>query len=177
MTAFQLTDEVKASKRCAIARKGLTAPLRSLLPMLASGVELDVLHLGEGRAVYDTKALRKRFGQCEVFDPNFSGADDQVALANQYDIIWCCYVANVLPPEDRKRLYAVAAACTKGRTYITVRRDKIKGEPEQDGVRTSKGTFQRRYTELDLFNELDLYFESVYIVDRGAGWLTAECMK
>ena len=173
---FKHTKEITISRRCAIHRPGLTKPLRDA----AAGRIADIgwgqcaLHVGEGRALHDTALLQEYTGErVTVFDPNFDvdrpelrggRTNDPSVLDDEYDIIWCCYVANVLPPAERAALYQDMADALSigGRAFIAVRSTadhSIKGTPEQDGVRTSTGTFQKAYTVETFLAELKPYFE------------------
>ncbi len=80
-----------------------------------------VLHLGTGLDRFAKKTLLGA-GAVVVndYDPNFF--PDRSVLQETYDVVVCNYVLNILPPAERKFVYADIAACTgaSGRAYLCV---------------------------------------------------------
>ena len=77
-----------------------------------------------------------------------------------YNAVMCTYVMNTLPMEARRLAYLelFAALAPRGTAFITVRGDRqIDGAPYEDGVITSVGTFQKRYTLANFLGELSLF--------------------
>ncbi|WP_462324594.1 methyltransferase domain-containing protein [Desulfoplanes sp.] len=80
-----------------------------------------ILHLGTGLDRFARKTL---LGAGAVlvndYDPNFF--PDRSVLEETYDVVVCNYVLNILPPAERKRVYADIATCTgaSGRAYLCV---------------------------------------------------------
>ena len=168
------------SKLTAIGRRDISAPVKGLKPILTQWLKYrSVLHHGCGRSVKDSEFLRSVSAVYAEYDPNF--APDRTVLLKRYDIVVSNFVLNVLPPEDRNDAWTDIATCVKkhgiGHAYITVRSDKdtsIKGEPYQDGVVTSKGTFQKGYSVEDFQVEAESFFSDVFI-SRHGHYLTAMC--
>lgn len=114
------------SRRTAIARKALSAPVRLLKEKgLLVGRVLD---FGCGKG-FDADELG-----FEKYDPYHH----PVRPKNLFDTVVCIYVLNVLPPDDRADVVRQIRAYLKksGVAYIAVRRDIKK-----QGI-TSKGTLQ-----------------------------------
>jgi len=181
---YKVTEEMRIARRCAIARRGLSRPAGRLDVMWSAmdvGFERGgcALHLGEGRALDDTALLHQYFGHVRAFDPNFEGVSDDSVLNDEYDVVLSVFVANVFPPKERDRHYddIVASLLGNGYAYLAVRSiwdRSIKGEPDQDGVRTSRGTFQKAYTVESLLDELTERFV-VRIIESGSkGYILAE---
>ena len=86
-----------------------------------------------------------------------------------YNVIYCGYVANTLPPTYRAGLYInmLQYMDADTRAYIVVRADEISGEPAFDGYMTQRGTFQRNYTPAQLREELSEYFDWIEVFNRG----------
>ena len=102
---------------------------------------------------------------CDRYDPYFAPENP----VGRYDVIYCGYVANTLPPTYRAGLYMdiLQYMDKHTRAYIVVRADDIDGEPMQDGYMTQRGTFQRSYTPDQLRTELEEYFDWIQIFNRG----------
>lgn len=143
------------SEKTQITRKGVSAPTKWIIenyPLYGT-----VLHYGEGKAYHDTAALSDAAGVDWVFayDPNSNDPEkrtlplgyitDGNTRVMQYDHIVCNYVLNVLIGMNRVNAYhdIIHRALY---SVITVRTDKVAGEPFADGVITKRGTFQTQLT-------------------------------
>jgi hypothetical protein len=106
----------------------------------------DVLHFGEGKAFEDTAALERSGSRVFAYDP---GSPDIVKRDRSiidpsrglYSVGVSIYVFNTLLPLDRLSALRSMLACCQ-RCVIAVRTDKVAGEAWQDGVITSRNTFQ-----------------------------------
>ena len=141
------------SGKTAIARTKVSAPTQWLIDNY--GFYGKILHFGEGKAYQDTQALRDLPGvdSVEAYDPNSAHLHKRVLppVGAGFDYVVCNYVLNVLPEEDRSA--ALVAAFGRGLYNIfTVRLDKVEGKPYDDGVITSKGTFQSQLDEYEWFD-------------------------
>lgn len=103
-----------------------------------------VLHHGRGKAFVDSVAMWEAGAVVTEYDPNVPGIDDPDVLHQHYDVVVSNFVLNVLPPVERDRVLDEIMRAVKfgGVAYIAVRTDKVNGTPVEDGVLTSRGTFQ-----------------------------------
>jgi len=158
--------EVAVSGKTALSRgENVSVPTTKLVQRgLITGT---VLHHGSGKAAADTNVLSEVGESVTEFDPTYAINPD--ALTEQYDTVVSNYVLNTLHPSVRDAAISDIAKTTKGNAFVTVRGkgDVIKGTKELDGVRTSKGTFQKTYTTEELKRELEAYFDSVEIIFGG----------
>ena len=80
-----------------------------------------VLHLGTGLDRFARKTLLGAGAVAVIdYDPNFF--PDRSVLEETFDVVVCNYVLNILPPAERKLVYADIATCTgaSGRAYLCV---------------------------------------------------------
>ena len=123
-----------------------------------------ILHLGTGMDRFAREALLKA-GCRDVkdYDPNFF--PDTSVLERQYDIVMAHYVLNVLPPDDRKKVYGLVLRTLRegGSAYLTVqglwpvqhKYDIIR--PLEDGYLIQTGyntTFRKGYDSQDFLEEI-----------------------
>lgn len=133
------------SEKTAIARTKVSAPTQWLLDN--DKLDGNVLHFGEGKAFQDTAAIQNapNVDMVVAYDPNSYNPLKRQLPDEVFNYVVCNYVLNVLTENERHP--ALCDAYTHASTlYVTVRLDKVKGEPYQDGVITSKGTFQAQLT-------------------------------
>jgi hypothetical protein len=151
-----------------IPRTRISAPTRFLLESdLIFG---NVLHHGAGRAQHDSVAMLRTPGVIDVqeydpYGPYWTQRDSRL-LANDYDVVVSNYVLNTLPPAERQRVVNELGAVSTQHLFIAVRSDKVSGTPYEDGVITSRGTFQRTYTP----QEAQVEF-GIPVVHRGRGFV------
>ena len=180
------------SKLTAINRKKLSAPTTTLSELLRhrhyfgnmvrqtshwSGGSGSILHHGCGRSVKDSKFFKSICDKYAEFDPTY--APDRSVLNDKYDTVVSNFVLNVLEPEERQDAWMDIMMCVNdgGIALITVRSDKdtsIKGKPHEDGVLTSKGTFQKGYSLEAFEREAEGFFCNVSITSHGH-YRTAVC--
>lgn len=161
------------SAKTAIGRKHMSAPVA----YLATKGEFKgrCINWGSGRAWIDTWTISAASGQdCDEYDPYYA-PDRPEGI---YDTIYCGYVANTLPPTFRAGLYMdmLQFMSSDSTAIIVVRSDNIDGEPYEDGVVTSRATFQKSYTNHELYAELKEFFGYSSIKSRGH-YLVAYCKK
>lgn len=129
-----------------IHRKTVSAPMRDIVEYLESnppGGE-EILHFGEGRAYEDTRVLRE-FGFVYPYDPNSPQKIKRQVPRFASGLGVAVYVFNTLPPIQRRMAFTDLNGLAH-EWIIAVRADRVKGEPMFDGVRTTRGTFQKSYT-------------------------------
>lgn len=104
-----------------------------------------ILHYGEGKAYADTYALTCASGvQAVGYDPNSEYYDSRWLPEEYFDVVIASYVLNVLPP--KQRAVVIGECLAKADIAIfAVRTDKIEGRKYEDGVITSRNTFQKSY--------------------------------
>lgn len=148
-------DEIALAGRTAIGRGGrVSVPVRMICER--SPVSGRVLHYGSGHASADTAALGQQAFAVE-WDPNWCPHED--ALQSAYDVVVSVYVLNVLPPLERQAcLEEIRRLAPRALLAVRADRNHLHGEPEADGVRTSRQTFQRAYTADELRDELTDFF-------------------
>lgn len=166
-----------------IARTEVSAPTRFIVDNCY--LFGKVLHFGEGKAYADTTALDLVPGvdYVQPYDPNSPEEwkrDRSVLRGCQYDIVVSNYVLNTLTAAERQDAFMESfyAGC---RAYITVRIDKVKGEPFQDGVITSRGTFQTQLSAAewvcwfyDILNTLTVGRHNVRVLNNTRSYLMVE---
>jgi len=135
------------TQRTQMARTGLSAPLRYVLQNgFGPGPSDEVLHFGEGKALEDTVALRDVAELTWAYDPH--GLDDFVSnpknIETDYDWVYSGYVFNTLTEIDRVGAFhsMMNTVKTGGLAYIAVRTDNVDGIAHEDGVITTRETFQ-----------------------------------
>ncbi|QUS37102.1 DNA phosphorothioation-associated putative methyltransferase [Falsirhodobacter algicola] len=137
--------------RTAIGRNSLSAPMAALnaAGLLKSGV--SILDYGCGRGD-DVRALRAAGIDAVGWDPHF--APERSALVPRA-IVNLGFVLNVVenPLERRdvlRRAFALAERCLAVAVML-VGKGEVSGQrPHGDGFLTSRGTFQRYYTQAEL---------------------------
>ncbi len=124
----------------------------------------SILHLGTGLDRFAGSAMLKA-GCSGVadYDPNFF--PDRSVLSRKYDIVMAHYVLNILPPADRKQVYALIQQTLNdsGRAYLTVQgiwpvehKYEILG-PLEDGFEIRTGlnrTFRKGYSPEGFLDEI-----------------------
>lgn len=133
------------SGKTQIARKDVSVPTR----WIVNNVKLSgsVLHFGEGKAFQDTERIRQQSLVTNVvgYDPNSPIPEHRVLPHEDFDYGVSNYVFNVLPNSERwLALHDLMDSVVEA--IVSVRLDKVKGQPFQDGVITSIGTFQTQLT-------------------------------
>jgi len=173
--------EITLAGRTAISRKEISVPTHFWYDYLPMYQIRSMLHFGAGKAREDDRVLKSllaKGGYFARFDPNHGSTRDWAMFSYQY--IVCNYVLNVLPPADRAAALQSIADHTQmegnGTVLIAVRGDKIPGTPEEDGVRTKIGTFQKSYTVEELKREVMGYFASTNVFKKGST-IYAICSK
>lgn len=153
--------------KTAITRSGLSVPTRYLLDKgLIKG---KVFQQGRGKAEHDAEAMQAIASKYAEYDPNY--APKRAALRGKYDTVVSNFVLNTLPPTVRDGAWKdIQRTVGRGGTaYISVRSTgdtSIRGEKAEDGVITSKGTFQKAYSEEDIMGEASNYFGNVEVIKK-----------
>lgn len=175
------------AQRTQITRTSVSRPTRFIAGRFNEKLTgLRILHHGSGKAYADTALLEELGATVTDYEPNPAddpAKADRKRLKGTYDLVISNYVLNVLPPEQRDEvwgdLYSIARLAQRRRKdvviYVTVRsfRDtSIKGQPFEDGVITSRGTFQKGYDEQELHREADRYFEFSHVINNSDTGIT-----
>lgn len=152
------------SWKTAIKRNKLSKPV-NLYKHELSG---KILNYGSGRGE-DTKLLRQEGYDIYSYDKYFECDAD---LTITYDTIICNYILNVIPTLNERLL--VLAHIKKllkqdGFVYIAVRSvneiNSIKSSVKyNDGLLTSKNTFQKFFEKDELIQLLECYFKNVILI-------------
>jgi DNA phosphorothioation-associated putative methyltransferase len=140
-----------ARHRTAIGRNSLSAPMAALnaAGLLEDG--MSVLDYGCGRGD-DVRALRAAGIDAVGWDPHF--APDRSILAPR-DVVNLGFVLNVVedPSERRdvlRRAFDLAERCLAVAVMLVGKGDVSGHRPHGDGFLSSRGTFQRYYTQAEL---------------------------
>lgn len=144
-----------ARHRTAIGRNSLSTPMAALnaAGLLEDGV--SVLDYGCGRGD-DVRALRAAGIDAVGWDPHF--APDRSVLAPRH-VVNLGFVLNVVEdPSERcdvlRRAFDLAERCLAVAVMLVGKGDVSGHRPHGDGFLTSRGTFQRYYTQAELRNFL-----------------------
>jgi len=140
-----------ARHRTAIGRNSLSAPMAALNAAGLLEDDVSVLDYGCGRGD-DVRALRAAGINAVGWDPHF--APDRSALAPR-GIVNLGFVLNVVedPAERRdvlRRAFDLAEQCLAVAVMLVGKGDVSGHRPHGDGFLTSRGTFQRYYTQAEL---------------------------
>jgi len=163
-----MANETKISGKTAIARSKISRPTRHILKNghIKGG---RLLHLSCGKAAMDTRVLSHFADEVAEYDPNH--APNTSVLVDEYDFVVANYVVNTLPPLERNLFYRQVNRNLgeDGVGFIAVRsiKDVVNGDPDQDGLRTLRGTFQKTYTTGSLLDELLDHFDHAEIIGGG----------
>lgn len=152
------------AERTAIARQIPSRPARVIVERGLLKPTDEVLNFGCGRAVVDTVLFAEHCANAQAYDPHYAPLASP--LLWHWDVVYCGFVLNVLRENDRAEVIETVRGLLKrgGRAYFAVRGygDKsINGEPHEDGVVTTKGTFQRAFSPAELLCELVQTFTRV----------------
>lgn len=152
------------SWKTAIRRNKLSKPVQ----IYKSELKGKILNYGSGHGE-DTELLNLEGFEVCNYDKYFnSNADMNI----QYDTIICNYVLNVIPTiDERAEVLEHINKLLKydGFAYITVRHPSelknIKSSDiYNDGIITSKNTFQKFYDQQELVDFVWLYFRNVEVI-------------
>lgn len=140
-----------ARHRTAIGRNSLSAPMAALnaAGLLEGGV--SVLDYGCGRGD-DVRALRAAGIDAVGWDPHF--APDRSVLAPRH-VVNLGFVLNVVEdPAERcdvlRKAFDLAERCLAVAVMLVGKGDVSGHRPHGDGFLSSRGTFQRYYTQVEL---------------------------
>lgn len=151
-------SDFTASAKTAIYRSSITAPLKCIIGHGLIDSYSSILHYAKGKAQHDSDKLSE-FGQ--VADHDYTYCPNPQALGCHHDYVIANYCLNVLPYESRQFVLHQIASCTRKIAFLSVRTDKIVGEPEGDGVRTKRNTFQKQYRSGEIVAETQEHFKYV----------------
>lgn len=179
-----LNEPFRIAGKTAIYRRTASAPLKFAIKhnFLTKGL---ALHFGKGKADLDSKTISEITGQlCNEFDFVYHNYPEMLKK-EAYDTVVATYVLNVLPKIQRFMTLQMIADLTKrtGTAIISVRSRResamkqlyLTAEPCEEGVRTSKGTFQIGYTSDELKNEIEPFFKHVLTLKTPSGFEIAIC--
>jgi hypothetical protein len=139
--------------------RGVSAPAKAHAGIVKGKTVLD-FGAGKGADVpfYEQAGAKK----VAKYDPNHAPE----MPAGTFDVVTNTFVGNVLPKEARHSMWKEAYGKAKEKLVVSVRSDKIPGKAYEDGVITSKGTFQRSYKKGELVEELQKLFPDA-TVEKG----------
>ena len=134
-----------------------------------------VLDLGAGKGRDENACLQRKFVYIG-YDPHkdFGYNQPNYVLENEYDLVLCNYVLNVIIPEDREQVIKTLKTHLHKGTMVVlgVRQDKYEvkdsWKPFEDGFITTRATFQHFFN----INEIKKLFSQeskiVKLDSRGA---------
>jgi len=135
----------------AISRKSLSVPMRISLEWGLVKHGIEVLDYGCGRGD-DVTMLNKRYGiDAYGYDPHY--APDYSMLMLAYDTVTCFFVLNVIETRQaRIKMLKEAYSLCLDSLVVAIRHQKPKnsGAPYLDGYITSKHTFQKYFSDVEV---------------------------
>jgi hypothetical protein len=171
-----IQKDLERSAKTAMTRKALSRPTRFLLHN--DHIKGSVLHHGCGKARDDSYALQRQAILANKtyaeYDPGHAPYDRSI-LDQKYTTVVSNYVMNTLPKEARLCVWRDLTRCTGKTAYVTIRQDKIKGEPFKDGFLTGKKTFQVYIPEKDFLAEAENHFPLVDVFYKNSSLLMLRC--
>lgn len=168
-TGSALENNIPLSAKTQIARSAVSAPVRELLARYPAVIRgRTVFHSGEGKAFEDTAALRRVAKIVYPYDPNSPNPAHRVLppVGTRWDVAVGIYVLNTLTRTNRHRCLQECFTFAASGVFA-VRADKIAGVPADDGVITSRGTFQKSYTHAEVAQEFAKWGPSVLLPTPG----------
>ena len=141
--------------RTAIGRADISMPARQALRDGLLERSQSILDYGSGRG-QDAERLRRLGLKVDAWDPHF--LPDSHPTPSR--VVLLTYVLNVIEsPEERIDVLREAWDLTQGTLVVSCRLTwdarKVRGVPTEDGVLTSRGTFQHLFTPLELRGFVD----------------------
>jgi DNA phosphorothioation-associated putative methyltransferase len=135
----------------AIARRGLSMPARQALRDGIVKPSISVLDYGSGRG-QDVRLLRELGVDAVGWDPHFT-EDSSAPVAA--DVVSLLYVINVIEDaQERRQILEVAWGRARRALVVSARlvweRHRVRGTENEDGVLTSRGTFQKLFAPSEL---------------------------
>ncbi|MBD0788136.1 hypothetical protein HUO09_17415 [Vibrio sp. Y2-5] len=174
--APDLHHEFAMSAKTSIYRAKPSLPLRTLLDRnLLQG---STLNFGKGKYDVDSLAITENIGiQCIDYDYTWAKWD---IMGSSFKSVVAMYVLNTLSRQGRDFVWNQLARVTddsNGSLFVAVRSDRkgMKGEPFEDGVKTSRGTIQVAYTDEMLISEATQYFGHVEIIQSNSSFILCKC--
>jgi hypothetical protein len=157
---------------------GTSRPTRLFLKWLTKNTDRKiskVLDLGAGKG-RDENTCRDNHFFYTGYDPHRDFGYDQpdYVLGEQYDLILCNYVLNVIIPEDRQQvIHALITHLQKGTMIVLgVRQDKYEvkdnWKPFENGFITTKTTFQHFFTIQEVRKIFSRYSKIIKLDSRGS---------
>ena len=154
------------SWKTAIVRKKLSKPVQLYKHELFG----KILNYGSGRGE-DTELLRLEGFEIYNYDKYFPSNAD---MSIKYDTIICNYVLNVIPTINERievMVHIQELLKQSGYAYITVRpKSELKSVKTSvkynDGIITSKNTFQKFYDTYELIWFVEMFFKNITVVKQ-----------
>lgn len=156
-----------ARHRTAIGRNSLSAPMAAVNAAGLLDDDVRVLDYGCGRGD-DVRALRSAGIDAIGWDPHF--APDESVLSPR-DVVNLGFVLNVVEdPDERRtvlrRAFDLTERCLVVAVMLVGKGDVSGHRPHGDGFLTSRGTFQRYYTQAEL---REFLFDTLRVTPVAAG--------
>ncbi|MEI8659334.1 hypothetical protein [Vibrio sp. Hal054] len=182
-----IISDFKVSAKTSIYRKSESVPLRQLLK--CGCIKGSVLNFGKGKYDTDSARIRAEVGNCTDYDYTYAPLSLEL-FGHHFVTAIAIYVVNTLPLRARTIVYQQMADATRkdGRAYFAVRSDKdtgIRGVAHyetdesgniyQDGVMTTRGTYQIGFSPEQIKKETSGYFQFSRIISYKSGYLIIEC--
>lgn len=171
-----IESDFKASAQTSIFRKSASVPLRVLLE--ENLIQGSVLNFGKGKWDTDSACIRAVTGNCQDYDYTWAPTD---IVGRHFSCVYAGYVLNTLPWRSRQVVWKKIADATdtkNGTAFIAVRSDKdkgIRGTNFEDGVITSRNTFQIGFSEAQILNEASCFFSSCRVLCNKQNFILVSC--
>lgn len=154
----------------AIHRRSISSPLKCILKMDKLPKDSLILDYGCGYG-YDLNYLNSSGFKAVGYDKYIKDFSSDNYQSSTYDIINCFYVLNVIPTEEERITLLqdlIKLLKNTGKIYIAVRSieefnksKNVNYTPYNDGIITSKSTFQKYFTKEYLHDLIHNNFKNV----------------
>ena len=157
----------------ALSRANLSAPVQLLVRhgILTEGVALFDYGCGRGN---DIETLRQTGFEAGGWDPHY--ANDQPKLAA--DVVNLGFVINVIedPAERVEALHQAFKLAKRALAFaVMLHPTEVNGVPYQDGVLTSRNTFQKYFTQAEIKSYVEDVLQSeAFMVGPGVGFVFSD---
>jgi len=167
-----LKQDFATSAKTSIFRSGASAPMKVIIAkgLLSKGSSIN---FGKGRFNHDTDEMKKITGHSVGYD--YVYLPDIEVLGSSYDYLFASYVVNTLPRQARSYVWVQMSEICRGIAFVAARTDLIKGIPDDDGIITSKKTWQKSYKKNELVEEALDFFDHVIEIKGKSGFSLVAC--
>lgn len=159
------------SWKTAIHRIKPSAPCLKIEPFLKK--DFKILDFGCGYG-YDVNYLKNKNFEINGYDKYLKPYTDKKILAENYDVIFCNYVLNTIPYEERIEVLKNIKKMINenGEIFISVRsKNRTKNNKSHlDGIITNKNTFQKYFSKEEFEELVYTIFDDYYLTYLNIGY-------